>query len=278
MLARRRDAICRMTGIQDAAQAPVINAGDWSTFSRRRLVFSTLPAGGGLVPTRRPVPWDQGWLPLVPSQRAATTMTRARGSPGEPLRASTYQYAPEHLLYQVDSRWDRMCPNRIGAHIRDHILPRQCHEGWVSIRRGDLTPATEPAATVTAQWIAQHGAAHGFRIPNTAERGRAMGMLPYLAGLGLDDRTLFDAQGNAFDRALLGARLGGHIGTWLAGASLPRHVFPSAHDVAQEYALVRAYVQSRGHTPAPSPLSARTLEALAQLPSLPAAEDGRGAP
>ena len=61
--------------------------------------MSTLaPVDCRRLPAKRPLPWDREWC-LAPNSRAPA-MLRARNLPGEPLRASTYQYAPGMLLYR----------------------------------------------------------------------------------------------------------------------------------------------------------------------------------
>ena len=85
-----------------AAHAQRLDAGDWTSMPRRRIFLSTLPPASVCRPAgRRPPPWDRGWG-LAPGG-AAPAMLRARGGPGEPLQASTYQYAPGMLLYQRGS-------------------------------------------------------------------------------------------------------------------------------------------------------------------------------
>eukprot|EP00975_Prorocentrum_lima_P049958 10459240-Prorocentrum_lima.AAC.1 len=48
-----------------------------------------------------------------------------------------------------------------------------------------------------------------------------MGMTAYLRNSGLGGTRLFDAQGNHFDRAVIGIRAGPHLQVWAAGGELP---------------------------------------------------------
>ena len=102
-------------------------------------------------------------------------MMRARSQPGEPVRASTYQYAPRLLLFQRGTRWDCVDPSRQAAVIRG-LMPAETRAGWVHIVHGNLGEGRERVAEQAAAWIAVNGPGFGFCPPNVAERGRAMGM------------------------------------------------------------------------------------------------------
>ena len=130
------------------------------------------------------------------------TMMRNRARAGEPLRASTYQYAPRYLMVEHGSRCD--CPPyNLGLRLRD-LLPEHLRLGYRHIQSGLLTPDSDDMTNDASRWLAAHGEAVGVRIPNVSERGRAMGMLPYLRSLGLTDAQLYNAQGNSFDCAIIG--------------------------------------------------------------------------
>ena len=75
------------------------------------------------------------------------------------------------------------------------------------IARNMVSGANERELEGAAGWISQHGDAAGFRIPNTRERGRAMGMGAYLTAVGLSEQELYDAQGNSFDPHAIVVRL-----------------------------------------------------------------------
>ncbi len=53
-----------------------------------------------------------------------------------------------------------------------------------------------------------------------------MGMSPYIGQLGLTERQTFDAQGNAFDRAIVGVRAGRLLAVWAHGGRIPWHEYP----------------------------------------------------
>ena len=87
------------------------------------------------------------------------------------------------------------------------------------------------------EWITRHGPAHGLRIPSIAERSRALGLEPYLHTLGLTDREAYDAQGNAFDRNIVGIRCGAALQGWLnEHPPTPTHVYPT---IAELHTLFR---------------------------------------
>ena len=109
-------------------------------------------------------------------------MLRARIWPGEPLRASTYQYAPGMLLYRRGTYWQDAPLSACSQRIRQ-LLPADLWAGWLLIERGLATGDREREAIPTAQWTAANGEQLGFRTPNVAERSRAMGMADYLGGL-----------------------------------------------------------------------------------------------
>ena len=56
------------------------------------------------------------------------TMLRARNKEGEPLRASTYQYAPRFLVQQRSSNMDRVPDAQLGNAIRA-TMPKELHQG-----------------------------------------------------------------------------------------------------------------------------------------------------
>ena len=148
------------------------------------------------------------------------------------------------------------------------------------------TGERERDAIPTAQWIAAHGEPLGFRTPNVAERSRAMGMAAYLDGfrrLGMDDFQMFNAQGNSFDRAAVALRVREALAIWVAGGSLPRHVYPEPAEVLRVSGRLRAEVVAAGFSacvhPFPRDLPAALLGGPAvmvrQVEVGIAAEDGR---
>ena len=123
------------------------------------------------------------------------TMLRARRREGEPLRASTYQYAPRFLVYQRNSTMDRVPDAQHGSAIRA-TMPAELRQGWGFLKRKMVNLQNEANVENVTRWIAVHGEMHGYRTPTTKERSRAMGMEAYLAELGLTESVLYDAQGN----------------------------------------------------------------------------------
>ena len=136
---------------------------------------------------------------------------------------------------------------------------------------------SEHEAVAATQWLAAHGEARGVRIPNTAERGRAVRLVPYLRTLGLTDAQLYNAQGNSCDRCIVGLRLGPIIARWLAGGDIPVHRYPSPQAILDTYRRVYNDRQAAGWRPPmenPVPSAARVGGEVRRINL--AAEDGRG--
>ena len=204
--------------------AQAIDAAAWTCMPRRRTFLCTLlPADLRRLPQRRPPPWDRGWG--LANGGRAPAMLRARNRPGEPIRASTYQYGPGMLLYQRGTGWQDAPLATCAARIRA-LLPVELRAGWTLVERGLANGCREHEALPTVSWIAAHGTRHGCRIPNVAERARGMGMGAYLHSLGqlgLDELQMFNAQGNSFDRAAVALKLRDGVARWLAGGDFTRH-------------------------------------------------------
>ena len=111
-------------------------------------------------------------------------------------------------------------PQELGQRVRA-MLPDDLRNGYHRLLTGPLSRSNEHEAVAAARWLTTHGDALGLRIPNTSERGRALGLLPYLRTMGLTDAQLYNAQGNSFDRCIVGLRLGPIIARWLAGGDTP---------------------------------------------------------
>ncbi len=150
-----------------------------------------------------------------------------------------------------------------------------------------LSNTHEREAEAVATWISRHGEAAGFRVPNTRERSRAMGMGAYLADLGLSENELYDGQGKSFDPQAVVIRLRDGLRRWAQGDVLPRQQYPAMDRVEEAFQEVHAYVEQRGllgcTRPFPHDLRDRLI-AAALTPQLsdtppehlsPAAEDGR---
>ena len=268
---------------QDSGHAQIFDAAGWTSMPRRRTFLSTLaPVDGRRLPARRPQPWDRAWG-LAPGGRAPA-MLRARNLPGEPLRASTYQYAPGMLLYRRGTDWQDAPLATCAQRIRN-LLPADLRAGWQLIERGLATGEREREAIPTAQWIAANGESLGFRTPSVDERSRAMGMAAYLdsfRGLGMDELQLFNAQGNSLYRAAIAMRVREALATWTSGGDLPRHAYPDPASVVTVYEGLRAEVLRAGAPacahPFPRDLHIALLSAApaaAGRAGTAAAEDGR---
>ena len=204
--------------IMDSLNIPVesyavrLNTKAWGPFPRDRLFFSTLPPGRTIAPKiSRVNVWEAGWRP---KENCLPTMMRSRGEVNGKPRASTYQYAPRCLLY--DTRWQHSSLSQIIKGIGD-MMPDQVKKGWTLLAANQITDANEYAAIPTTEWLTEHGRNIGARIPSVAERGRAFGMWQYLDSLGMEERQLFDAQGNMFDKEALTRRFRHSVEAWLKG-------------------------------------------------------------
>lgn len=172
--------------------------------------------------------------------------------------------------------WDLVPDAMLGRHIR-RMLPPGARGGWDTILRGQLAGAGEAEAECVARWLAQHGASHGIRTPNVRERGRALGLGGYLDELGIPEQEAYDAQGNAFDRAALAARIGPPVRAWLAGEALPRHVFPGLHELERDYQNLRSEVAGEGLDTAESAIPADVRSMLMRWAGTAGEEEAGGA-
>eukprot|EP00969_Alexandrium_andersonii_P373421 15483986-Alexandrium_andersonii.AAC.1 len=155
------------------------------------------------------------------------------------FRASTYQHAPQFLLFQEGAPWLHMPLLDIGAAMARR-MPADCRRGWHLIHRGLLTADNEPEAARAADWIELHGRGYGFRTPTVAERTRGSGLGAYIDTLGLGYRAAYDAQGNAFHPAALALRTATAIRQWLAGQPPPRVAVSEPAALLRQYAALRA--------------------------------------
>ena len=103
---------------------------------------------------------------------------------------------------------DRVPDAQLGSAIRA-TMPPELHQGWGLLTRNLVNPRNEAGVENDTRWMAAHGERHVDRTPNTRERSRAMGMDAYLADLGLNERVLYDAQGNSFRPASSGHQANG---------------------------------------------------------------------
>ena len=175
-------------------------------------------------------------------------------------------------------------PTPLGATVHLMTWGNGCAPCFRTIRARDTNVFSQDhslAATSTRRWLPLSGWRHtarpyGVRIPNTSERGRAMGLLPYLRTLGLTGAQLYDAQGNAFDRCIVGLRLGPTIARWLAGGDVPVHHYPSPQAILATYRRVYNDRHAAGWRPPmenPVPPAVRVGGEARQINL--AAEDGR---
>ena len=96
--------------------------------------MSTLPMPQGLwKPMLRPSPWDRGWEHRHPA--AMPTMLTARSAEGQPVRASTWHYAPQHLLYRRDLKWASIPVAGLSRAVRME-LPECLRAGWDLLAAG----------------------------------------------------------------------------------------------------------------------------------------------
>ena len=249
MLPLHRRAMCAALGVPDehAIRADTRN---WSAFRRDRLLISTLepPGPRRWRPLPRAAPWQPGWTPPPQSGDAMPTMMRSRPGPPELLLASTYQYQPASLLIATADEALGRCIHpghgntynlrlAISNRMRQAEAGEAVLEAWQHLclaSAGNLRfpargPVYDAACAPAVHWIARYGERHGFRTPSVAERSRALGLDQggYASALGLSPRDLYDAQGNAFDRAIVGVRLGPSFQDVLATPDRPRHRYPT---------------------------------------------------
>jgi hypothetical protein len=168
------------------------------------------------------------------------------------------------LLYQRGTDWQDAPLATCAARIRA-LLPIELRAGWTLVERGLANSCREHEELPTVSWIAAHGARHGFRIPNVAERARGMGMGAYLHSLGqlgLDEFQMFNGQGNSFDRAAVALRRREGVARWLAGADLARHSYPDPRSVYSDYERLRREAVLAGLPARDFPYPADLQEAL----------------
>ena len=209
-----RNVIADLLRIPSQAHSPTIDAQPWTAFAKAGVFHSVMPPGRG-VPRRpsRPGIWDAGWKPRSPVLPA---MVRSYGEhAGRPI-PPTYQFAPKFLLYS-----DYWAPDRTVKQIAQEIrgmMPEDAQQAW-DILVNCLTHDSYDEATLPAiRWLLDHEDAARVRIPNTRERGKALGMWQYLKELGMEERRLFDAQGEITDKEALTRRIAYATVGWLRGS------------------------------------------------------------
>ncbi len=166
-------------------------------------------------------------------------MMRSR-DPSKP-RASTYQYAPRHLIYRVDGppHWYEGSQAVLLQKILA-LMPAEVRSSYHALLADDR--GNEDAAQKAVTWIDRHGASAGFRPPITSERLRAIGPAAYLQSLQLADVQLYNKTGNNFDPRALGHRL---LQPLFALTQLPsprQHACPSPADALHLFGDLRAHL------------------------------------
>eukprot|EP00975_Prorocentrum_lima_P020034 4216099-Prorocentrum_lima.AAC.1 len=78
-------------------------------------------------------------------------------------------------------------------------------------------------------------------------------MEAYIRALGLSGQGTYDAQGNAFDRALLGVTIGPALAEIAHGRPPPTHLFPSLADIRAVGEEACAMARSAGLPAHPAP-------------------------
>ncbi len=151
-----------------------------------------------------------------------------RGTPPKP-RASTYQYAPQHLVYRADGppHWHEGSQATLLTNILS-LTPAEVRTSYHALLADDR--GNEEAAQAAVAWIDRQGASAGFRPPNTTERLRAIGSAAYLQSLKLTDVQLYNMTGNHFDPRALGHRLLQPLFALTQLHNPKQHAFPSPAD------------------------------------------------
>ena len=133
------------------------------------------------------------------------------------------------LIYRQDDEWELVPAPLLGRQIKTHV-PENLHRSWDRLAGGFQLPAHEEEARPAALWLAQNGPGIGARIPIVVERSRALGAEDYykrLAGEGLTELELFNAQGNSFDQDAARWRIQEPVMMFLAGGVLtPPRLLP----------------------------------------------------
>ena len=224
---------------------PVVDARVWGHLPRRRVLLASVPPDPHpWAPPLRPAPWRQHWRPHW--QGEMQPLMRAHWHEGDFIMGRPYQYAARALLYQDGSGWEHRLITGVIRGIAA-LMPEELRPGWTLLNSGRTRGRDEQPAARAAEWVARHGEGHGFRAPDMDERSRATGCGAYLEGLQLNAVALYNAQGNHFDRAIVGWRLSRVLLAWAQGGDLPRGPRPlGAADLERLYQRVRIAVEAGG--------------------------------
>ena len=150
------------------------------------------------------------------------------------------------------------------------MMPDQVKKGWTLLAANQITDANEYAAIPTTEWLTEHGRNIGARIPSVAERGRALGVWQYLDSLGMEERQLFDAQGNMFDKDSVIRRVRFAVALWLRGdIDMPNVTAASPAEIGRWWQRLKHDVVAAGHHVGPhAPQDRVDLDSLARLAPL----------
>ena len=168
-------------------------------------------------------------------------MTRRRGiHNGSPI-ASTYQYAPEQLLYS--SKWNKLSLTQVVDRIKA-AMSNEARIAWVGLTKARLLNKNEHDALEAIKWIIDHGRKHGIRTPTVQERSRAFGMENYLKALGLPEPRLYDAQGNMFDKDAFIYRIEAVLQAWLVGETELTNIRPlGIEEIVRVFNRLKAHAE-----------------------------------
>ena len=235
--------------LDDARHVLMVDSKAWAPFPRKRMYLSTLPVvpDPSFTPARRAASWEGGFAPHWDGGTAP--MTRSTGL-GDQIRHSTPQYHPRTMLYAADAPWRQLTLNDVAARFR-RILPRHLLPAFGLVLEGRLAE-NHLEANRFACWVETHGRAYGVRMPSPAERAAATGQGPYLAGLGLETRQLFDAVGGHLDVTALQVRLRGPLRDWLEGRTGHPHAYHAPAELLSQYRRLAAAVEGLPGPPRPT--------------------------
>ena len=128
----------------------LIDAGRWSPVPRSRLFFSSLPKCFRTLPDFRTGVWEAGWHRRLGSPEMPTMMrNRGRGN----IRASTYHYRLEHMIYHEDTPFLTADPAQLPGLIA-RTLPDSLRGLFtLLIDNRKLTDDQEKAVIPLVEWL-----------------------------------------------------------------------------------------------------------------------------
>ncbi len=271
MTDRHKGVIMRaLGGLRAESNLRTLDSGRWSVFPRRRHYFATVGASEEIeAMAMRPQPWEDGWAPLPPGRGQMAPMMCSRSREG--IRASTYQYQPQGLVYrragpECGFDWHGCSLDQVRSRIL-RVMPADVGRRYSRMLRGNLSHREEEWVVPAMEWIEREGPRHGVRTPSPRERARATGRGQYLEELRLSDRDLYNAVGNHFDPDALRMRLREPLRVLAAGAQSTLHEFPAPADLATIYRGLARNVREEGIPVQPAPFPQDLRVALTALHS-----------